>query len=158
MTRSGQRLVAALITAVAWSAGCAERKPSAAEQIAGTWIQVFPAHGALAEVTFRIDSTIAGSVVGLESQIRPLTRWAIGRPLMPDGFCVGDSKRWACQAYELVGDTLWLANVWRTTYLRSGNGRATPERPWDSPHRMVGAPTPPGTTPRPDMPESAERR
>jgi hypothetical protein len=146
----GSRVLSAALSlfAMAWVAGCIGGKKD--DGVVGSWIQVFPGQGALEATTFLADGTIAGSVVGLETPIGPSTHWRIGHPLMPDGFCVGDSRHWSCQAYALIGDTLWIANRTRTAYLRGGRGRAGPQRPWDGPLRYVAAPPPPGSKPPPD--------
>ena len=110
--------------------------------LAGTWVQVYPASGALEELTLRSDGIVEGSVAGLDTLIRPLTHWKIGHGPSTDGFCVGNSQRWLCQGYVLAGDTLWLANRTRTTYLRAGR-TAAPVRPWESPRREAQSAQPP---------------
>ena len=113
--------------------GCAsESTEEDSRTVAGAWIQVYPAIGALEELTLRPDGFLEGSVAGLDTLIRPLTRWKIGNGPMPDGLCVGNSRTWLCQGFELIGDTLWLANGTQTTYLRAHHA-AAPLRAWDSP-------------------------
>lgn len=123
-------------------AGCAPDQPEEdSHSIAGSWVQVYPSRGALEALTLRPDGILQGSVAGLDSVIRPLTHWKIGHGSMPDGFCVGNTQTWLCQGFDLIGDTLWLANGIKTTYLRSRQP-SVPLKPWESPRRDVPRPRP----------------
>ena len=144
---------AALIVALIVSAACADEEraadPAHPAVLAGRWIQVYPATGALDTLTLHDDGRVTGSTVGLGESSYPFVSWRIGADLMPGGFCIGEDKPTVypnpqryCQGYLLAGDTLWLANGQRTTFLRaSGDGSGPILTPWTSPRGGVSAPT-----------------
>lgn len=133
------------------SVACSDFKPND-KDLSGRWVQVFPTQGALETMELGADGVLSGAVTGLDSSGIPRTHWKVGHPLLPEGFCVGTVSRtnqrgrWQCVSYRKSGDTLWLANVKATTYLRArrvGN----PSKAWDSPRRAVRADRPGGAPP-----------
>ena len=133
--------------------------PAHPSVLAGRWIQMYPAIGALDTLTLYEDGRVSGSVAGIGDDLPvPTNYWRIGHRLMPGGFCIGEERppltrptpQRHCQGYRLVGDTLWLANGNRTTFLRlPDTGPLLALTPWTSPRGSVDAPVTGDSVPRP---------
>ena len=127
-----------------------ERAPAAAPPpIAGTWVRVYPREGAPDTLTLHAGGAVSGSGAGLDSTGLQYTHWKVGDPLMPGGFCIGEGDQpngqrlWACQGFLLTGDTLALANMKRTVFIRpaTGGDRNT-DTGWAGPRGAIPAPRP----------------
>lgn len=112
--------------------------PRLPAQMLGTWVQVYPAAGALDQVTFRADSTfsIKGSGAGLpfatDKPFSP-TRWDINTGVIPGSLCVSEpppKRTGLCQMMRVIGDTLRIGNEPGTTLLRIRDGAEPPPRAW----------------------------
>ena len=150
-------LIATIIVVTACTREAPAADPAHPAVLAGRWIQVYPATGALDTMVLHDDGRVTGSTVGLGERSYPYVAWRIGADLMPGGFCIGEEKatlypkpQHSCQGYLLAGDTLWLANEQRTTYLRASDDGSGPMlTPWTSPRGDVRAPVAGDSVPRP---------
>ncbi len=128
LTPRARRRVQQSLLALAFALGACEPGPGTetmAHPLVGKWVQVYPHRGALDTLVLQADGTARGSAKGLDSTAAfRITKWKIGDPLMPGGFCVGEGDQpnglrlWTCQGFSLTGDTLALANVQQTVFLR----------------------------------------
>lgn len=91
--------------------------------VAGSWLQMYPARGAPDTLVVHADRTLSGSIAGLDALGIQHTHCSIEQPHMPEAFCFSTRPphhgKQHCQLWLIEGDTLWLANVSGTTFLRS---------------------------------------
>jgi hypothetical protein len=123
----------------------------------GRWVQVFPEQGALESMVLSADGTadfrgsnaLVQTLTGQDSANIKLTKWFVGHRFMPGGLCIGnDEQRW-CVGWKISGDTLALANLRQSIFLRQQDG-APPVATvaWTQPHFTAAEPPAPLDTVR----------
>jgi hypothetical protein len=116
-----------------------ERPPQYA--LVGDWVEVYPATRRGNRLTLRADSSAAGNFTDPdEPRFAALVRrWRIGAEFMPNGLCLGYEDYYSCQSWRVAGDTLWLANLGGTVFVRANAYREEQEYQFD---RDLRAPVP----------------
>jgi hypothetical protein len=112
---------------------------------------VYPSAGSLDTLTLaadgsaylRGDGRLAATLTGVEGINFDFKVWRTDYPLMPGGLCIGDERRRWCMGFRLTGDTLALANLKGSVFLRvPPDGKRLEFSAWKARHVPVEAPAP----------------
>ena len=143
------------LTLAAFLAGCENAPDPKIEEVSdplvGRWVQVYPQAGALDTMILNADHSaklpesghLAATITGEERIDFDFKLWRTDYPLMPGGLCIGDVNRRWCVGFRLVGDTLALANLKGSVFLRlPSDGEPVAFSPWKERYVPVEAPAP----------------
>ena len=123
----------------------------ASHPLVGRWVQVYPEAGALDTMilaadhsaTLRRNGQLAATLTGEDNIDFDFKIWRTDYPLMPGGLCIGDVNRRWCVGFRLLGDTLALANLKGSVFLRiPSDGEPVAFSPWKQRSIPVEAPAP----------------
>jgi hypothetical protein len=101
-----------------------EAKPSTEQiitsMVTGEWVEIYPRWEEGLTLTMRADSSAAGTLFDADSAGggATVTGWMIGTPAMPAGLCLRFGEQYNCQAFDVRGDTLFLADLRRSVLVR----------------------------------------
>jgi hypothetical protein len=136
-----------------------ERITEVSDVLPGSWVQVWPAGGALDTLQLRSNGDVAGSVraLNLPFEYHEHLTWRTDFAPMPGGLCIaegpwtGGVRAIACDGFRIAGDTLLLVGGARYMRFRPGQpaiaawsgsaGFALAPAPGDSVHALA-IPTP----------------
>lgn len=90
--------------------------------LAGRWIQVHPQRGASHEIVLSPSGQATGVFDLMGHQTRILKRWQIGTYPVEGMLCLGGDATLDCQGFSIRGDTLALANINYTIFVRAPSG------------------------------------
>jgi hypothetical protein len=122
-----------------------EAKPSTEQTIAsmvtGEWVEIYPRWEEGLTLTMHDDSSATGTLFDADSAGggAAVTGWKIGARAMPAALCLRFGEQSSCQAFDVRGDTLFLADLRGSVLVRP--------RALDRTLRFV-----PGSSPPPPVP------